>query len=277
MDLRLGVHVSIGGSLDRAIDRALALNCTAFQIFTRNPRGWKSSPLNDKEIDLFKDKIKRSKIDTDCICAHMPYLPNLASPTPENYEKSLTTLLDEAYRCHILEIKYLVIHLGSHMGKGVDIGIKNIVNACLKALEGNDTIILLENMAGQKNSIGSNFDELRRLLDILNDNKRFGICFDTCHAFAAGYDVRNCNSILDMFDDKVGLSNIKVVHLNDSKKDLGLNTDRHEHIGLGYIGEDGFRNILHTKLRDLPLILETPIDERRDDNGNLAKVRELAL
>ncbi len=275
MDLKLGVHVSIAGSLDQAVDRAVMLNCTAFQIFTRNPRGWKSKPLDDKEVDLFKEKVKQSKIDINSICAHMPYLPNLASPTAEQYEKSLTTLLDEAHRCHILGIKYLVIHLGSHMGKGVDIGTKNIVNACLKAIEGNNTIILLENMAGQKNSIGSNFNELRILLDMLNDKQRFGICFDTCHAFAAGYDIRNCNNILEEFDNKVGFNNIKIVHLNDSKKDLGFNTDRHEHIGLGYIGEDGFRNILHTKLRDLPLILETPIDERRDDKGNLAKVRAL--
>ncbi|RMF31696.1 MAG: deoxyribonuclease IV [Candidatus Nitrosothermus koennekii] len=276
MDLKLGVHVSIAGSIDQAVDRALSLNCTAFQIFTRNPRGWKGKPLDDEEADRFKEKVKKSKININSICVHMPYLPNLASPKEEQYKRSVEVLVDEAKRCEMLGIKYLVIHLGSHLNAGVDVGMRNIVNACIKASEVSKTIILLENMAGQKNSIGSKFDELRRLLDMLDDKNRFGICFDTCHAFAAGYDIRDADKVIEEFDNKVGFENIKIVHLNDSKSDLGLNSDRHEHIGLGYIGEDGFKKILHSKLRQLPLILETPIDKRRDDIGNLNKVKELA-
>ncbi len=267
----MGVHVSIAGSIDQAVDRALALNCTAFQIFTRNPRGWKSKSLKDEEINKFKEKLKESNIKT--VCVHMPYLPNLSSPKEEQYKQSMQVLIEEVKRCEMLGIKYLVIHLGSHLNAGVAKGMQNLVNACMKAAS-DKTMILLENMAGQKNSIGSNFDELQKLLDMLDN--RFGICFDTCHAFAAGYDVRNIDDILEEFDNIVGLKSIKIVHLNDSKSDLGLNSDRHEHIGLGYIGEDGFKSILHSKLRELPLILETPIDKRRDDKGNLSKVRELA-
>lgn len=274
MDLKLGLHVSIAGSIDQAVNRALALNCTAFQIFTRNPRGWKGKPLDDEEIDRFKEKLKHSNIDINSVCVHMPYLPNLSSPKEEQYNKSLHVLIEEVKRSELLGIKHLVIHLGSHLNAGIEVGMKNLVNACLKAAS-DKTMILLENMAGQKNSIGSKFEELRRLLDMLNDNKRFGVCFDTCHAFAAGYDVRNASKVLDKFDDIVGLKHIKIVHLNDSKSDLGLNSDRHEHIGLGYIGEEGFRNILNSKLRELPLILETPVDKRRDDIGNINKVREL--
>ncbi len=273
MDLRLGVHVSIAGSIDQAVDRALALNCNAFQIFTRNPRGWKSKPLVDEEIDRFKEKLKKSSININNVCVHMPYLPNLASPKEEQYKKSMQVLIEEVKRCEMLGIKYLIIHLGSHLNAGIDKGMKNLVNACLNAAS-SKTMILLENMAGQKNSIGSRFEELRRLLDMLDD--RFGICLDTCHAFAAGYDVRRIDEILAEFDSIVGLKNIKIVHLNDSKSDIGMNSDRHEHIGLGYIGEEGFSNILHSRLIKLPLILETPVDKRRDDKGNLSKVRELA-
>lgn len=273
MDLRVGVHVSIAGSIDQAVDRALALGCGAFQIFTRNPRGWKSKPLNDEEVDRFKDKLKKSKISINNICVHMPYLPNLSSPKEEQYKQSMQVLVEEVKRCEMLGIKYLVIHLGSHLNAGVEKGMRNLVNACLNAAS-NKTMILLENMAGQKNSIGSRFEELERLMDMLDN--RFGICFDTCHAFAAGYDVREIDEVLEEFDNIVGLKNIRIVHLNDSKSDLGLNSDRHEHIGLGYIGEEGFKNILHSRLRGLPMILETPIDKRRDDKGNLSKVRELA-
>lgn len=274
MKLRIGFHVSIAGSIDRAVDNALALNCTAFQIFTRNPRGWRSKPLDEVEVNRFKEKLLKSKIDINDICAHMPYLPNLASPKEDQYNKSLQTLIDEVKRCDILGIRYLVIHLGSHLGSGIENGMKRLVDACLKARDLSKAIILLENMAGQKNSIGSSFEEIRMLLDMLNDD-RFGVCFDTCHAFAAGYDVRMIDSILEEFDNKVGFRNIKIVHLNDSKSDLKHNSDRHEHIGLGYIGEEGFRNILHSRLNTLPLILETPIDERRDDKDNLNKVLEL--
>ncbi len=280
--MRIGFHVSISGSIDRAVDNATALNCTAFQIFTRNPRGWASKPLQKEEADLFKAKLADSKIKRGATCAHMPYLPNLASPKKDIYGKSLDMFVNEVRRCALLGIPYLVTHLGSHLGSGTESGIKNLAGACNAAAGKvkSDVVILLENMAGQKNSIGSKFEELRQIMDLLDDRKRFGVCFDTCHAFAAGYDLRSADKVQNAiaeFDKYVGMKNLRLAHLNDSKGDLGCNRDRHEHIGMGYIGEKGFKAILAQKeFRQLPLIMETPIDERRDDVGNMAKVKELA-
>lgn len=280
--MQVGVHVSISGSIDRAVDNAMTLKCTAFQIFTRSPRGWAAKDLAKEEVENFKAKLVSSKIDPYAICAHMPYLPNLSSPNKDLYKKSLDTFVNEVKRCSMLGVPYLVIHLGSHRGAGTEVGIKNLVNACntVAAKASNDVTILLENTAGQKNSVGSKFGEIEQILDQLEARKRFGVCFDTCHAFAAGYDLRSKDRVEDAiaeFDKNVGMKELRVVHLNDSKGDLNCNVDRHEHIGLGYIGEKGFKAILAQKeFKNLPLILETPIDDRRDDVGNLKKVKELA-
>jgi deoxyribonuclease-4 len=280
--VQIGLHVSISGSIDKAVDNAMALKCTAFQIFTRNPRGWAAKNLVKEEVENFKAKLASSKIDCAAICAHMPYLPNLSSPKKDLYKKSLDTFVNEVKRCGVLGVPQLVIHLGSHLDTGTQMGIKNLVNACntAAAKADNGVMILLENTAGQKNSIGSRFEELKQILEMVEPRKRFGVCFDTCHAFAAGYDLRSKDKVQDViaeFDKYVGMENLHIVHLNDSKGELNCNVDRHEHIGLGYIGEVGFRAILAQKeFRKLPLILETPIDDRRDDVGNLQKVRELA-
>lgn len=280
--MQVGVHVSISGSIDRAVDNAMALKCTAFQIFTRNPRGWAAKNLAKEEVENFKAKLASSKIGSNAVVAHMPYLPNLSSSNKDLYKKSLNTFVNEVKRCGMLGVPYLVIHLGSHLGAGTEVGIKNLVNACntAAAKASNDVTILLENTAGQKNSVGSKFEEIRQILDRLEARKRFGVCFDTCHAFAAGYDLRSKDRVEDAiaeFDKNVGMKELRVVHLNDSKYDLNCNRDRHEHIGLGYIGEKGFKAILAQKeFKNLPLILETPIDDRRDDVGNLKKVKELA-
>jgi deoxyribonuclease-4 len=280
--MKIGLHVSISGSIDKAVDNALALKCTAFQIFTRNPRGWASKNLTHEDTDNFKKKLLASKIERDAVCAHMPYLPNLSSSKKDLYKKSLVTFVNEVKRCAMLGIPYLVIHLGSHLGAGVQVGIKNLANACNTAVSkaDNDVMILLENMAGQKNSVGSHFEELKQILDLLEPRKRFGVCFDTCHAFAAGYDLRSKDAVEDTvaaFDKHIGMKELRIVHLNDSKGDINCNRDRHEHIGMGYIGEKGFRAFLsNNEIKKRPLILETPIDNRRDDAGNLKKVRELA-
>ena len=273
----LGLHVSIAGSIDKSVDRAVALNCKTFQIFTRNPRGWQFQDLKHEDTNLFKKKCKDNNIKFPI--AHMPYLPNLASSKDEIYDKSTKTLTNELNRCHSLGIPYLVTHLGSHLGKGTMYGINRVIDACNIALSNNKkSMILLENTAGTKNSIGSTFENLKYILDN-TDDKKVGICFDTAHAFAAGYDLRSNEDVkrtMDLFDDIIGLEKIKVIHLNDSKASFNSHSDRHQHISLGYIGEHGFKAILKHKItKTCPLILETPVDSIRDDVGNLRKVKEI--
>ena len=278
----VGVHVSIAGSVDRSVENAVARGCTAFQIFTRNPRGWIAKPLLDKDIANFKEKLAASKIDRLATVAHMPYLPNLSSPEEDPFAKSLKSLSDEVKRCGKLGIPYVVAHLGSHKGAGDQKGIEKLVKAFTKAAaeNQNDVTILLENTAGYKNSVGSNFEQLASILWQLKPTKRFGVCLDTCHAFAAGYDLRTEKAVsltLEKFDNAIGIEHLKVLHLNDSKGEIGCNVDRHEHIGLGKIGEAGLSYVIRfANSKKIPIILETPIDDRRDDIGNIKKVKELA-
>ncbi|MEM1666608.1 MAG: deoxyribonuclease IV [Nitrososphaerota archaeon] len=276
----LGAHVSIAGSIDKAVDRAVEIGCIGtFQIFTRNPRGWKFKKLNPEEVRLFKEKVRAKEFSVPV--GHMPYLPNIASPSKQLFTKSLNVLTAELERCGELGIKFLAVHLGSHMGKGIDVGIQKVTEACRTALEKvqNDVVILLENMAGQKNSVGSKFEELRKILDSIGDERRVAICFDTCHAFAAGYDLRNEDAVektVEQFDNVIGIKHLKVIHINDSKGELGSHLDRHEHVGMGMIGEKGFRAIFHHKaLRNLPFILETPEDKRGNFRTNILKCKEL--
>jgi len=278
----VGVHVSIAGSVDKSVDNAIVRGCTAFQIFTRNPRGWAAKPLLDKDIKNFKEKLAASKIDRFATVAHMPYLPNLSSPEDDPFAKSLNSLSDEIKRCGRLGIPYLVAHLGSHKGAGDQKGIEKLVKAFTKAVieNQNDVTILLENTAGYKNSVGSNFEQLATIFFQLKPAKRFGVCFDTCHAFAAGHDLRTEKAsvlTLDKFNSAIGIEHLKILHLNDSKGEIGCNVDRHEHIGLGKIGETGLSHVIKfANSKKIPIILETPIDDRRDDVGNIKKVKELA-
>lgn len=276
------MHVSISGSIDRSVDNAVATGCSAFQIFTRNPRGWAAKPLSGKDVTSFKEKLEASKIDKLATVAHMPYLPNLSTPEDDPFVKSLDSLIDEVKRCSKLEIPYIVAHLGSHKGSGDKSGIERLVKAFTKAAKEtkDDVTILLENTAGQKNSVGSDFEQLASILFQLKPEKRFGICLDTCHAFAAGYDLRTektASLALQKFGKAVGFEQLKIIHLNDSKGEIGCNIDRHEHIGLGQIGEMGLGHVVKfANSKKIPIILETPIDERRDDLGNIKKVKELA-
>ena len=277
----VGCHVSIAGSIDLAVGRARELGCDTFQIFSRNPRGWKAKDLDQGTADAFRTAVSASGLGP--VVDHMPYLPNPASPDDEIYDKSVAALTGELRRCDLLGIPYLVTHLGHHRGAGTEAGQERVVAAINRALTDageDDVMLLLENTAGEKNSVGSTFADLSRIMDGIDAVEKIGICFDTCHAFAAGYDLRTAEGIEVAFvevDDLIGLRHLRVVHLNDSKGDLGGGLDRHEHVGLGSIGEEGFRRILrHPGVRSLPLICETPVDERRDDVGNIAKVRELA-
>lgn len=277
--MRIGFHMSIYGSVDKAVDRALEIGCNTLQIFTRNPRGWFAKPLRDDEVEAFIVKVKKN--DVKPVFSHMPYLSNLASPKNDVYTKSVEALITEMERCEKLSIPYLVTHPGSHLGYGVKIGLERIVKAIDRAFSvaSEKIMLLLENTAGSRNSIGGSFSELQYIIERTAYSDRIGICFDTCHAFASGYDLKTEEAIeetIRRIDETVGFNRIKLVHLNDSRGNLNSRIDRHEHIGLGKIGEDGFRNILRSKFASLPIILETPKNSRRSDLENLIKVKELA-
>jgi deoxyribonuclease IV len=283
---KIGFHVSISGSISNSIKNAENIGCTAFQIFTRNPRSWKAKSFEVQDTEEYKRKINESYIDKQDVVVHMPYLPNLAAPRNNFYFKSREVLAEEIVRCFMLDISYLILHLGSHLGSGVNNGIMQIVSACHFAIDNFNSYyrrhlplyILLENSAGHKNSIGNKFEEISILLEKLS-NKKFGVCFDTCHAFASGYDLRTSEKVIETiknFNDTISITNLKVLHLNDSKGKINENKDRHEHIGLGLIGKKGFKEILNNKyFENIPIIMETPIDKIRGDKENMATVFEL--
>ncbi len=286
MKKKIGFHVSISGSISNSIKNAENIGCTAFQIFTRNPRSWKAKSLEVKDIENYKRNINESYIDKKDVVVHMPYLPNLATPQNDFYFKSREVLAEEIVRCFQLDISYLILHLGSHLGSGVNNGIIQIINACHFAIDNFNSSyrrhlplnILLENSAGHKNSIGNKFEEISSLIEKLG-NKKFGVCFDTCHAFASGYDLRTSEKVIETiknFNDTISITNLKVLHLNDSKGKINENKDRHEHIGLGSIGKEGFKEILNNKyFENIPIIMETPFDKIRGDKENMATVLEL--
>jgi len=277
--LRIGFHVSIVGSIDEAVDRAVEIGCNTFQVFTRNPRSWKAEKLKPKEVKAFIEKVE--KFDMKPVFAHMPYLANLASPKQNIYSKSVETLKMELERCRSLKIPYLVTHLGSHLGAGKNSGFKKIIQAIDEAYStvSGEVMLLLENTAGTRNSMGGSFEDIKYIIENLSSPELVGVCFDTAHGYAAGYDLRTPAAVQETirrFDETIGFEKLRLIHLNDSRGGLGSHIDRHEHIGLGKIGEEGFRAILKSSLSRLPLIMETPIDDRRSDIENLLKVLELA-
>lgn len=276
---KLGYHVSISGSLDLAFDRAREIGCTCMQIFLSNPRGWSVKELGEQEVKSFRAKAKSYGVSP--VLAHMPYLPNLASPVKSVVKKSRASLTAEMDRSGRLGVDYVVAHIGSHMGKGSLVGVRNVAEACNEALDANPnaTSLLIENTAGQKNAVGARFEELRMILDGVRQSDRIGVCLDTCHVFAAGFDISSpagVEEMLRLFDGIIGLDRLKVVHLNDSKGVRGSNLDRHDHVGMGRIGEKGFRAFLHSDgIAKRPILMETPQDARRTDADELAYVRAL--
>lgn len=277
--VRVGVHISVAGSITQSVGRAQAISCDTFQIFSRNPRGWRYKEIPVEEAEAFRSALATSGIEP--VFDHMPYLPNLATPKEDIYEKSCAALAAELQRCGQLSIPFLVTHLGHHLGEGAVAGRGRVVEAINNALSGAPpgAMLILENTAGEKNSVGSTFEDIRAVLDAIEYPSRVGVCFDTCHAFGAGYELRSAEGIeetLATLDEVIGHSLVRLIHLNDSRGEKGSGLDRHEHIGLGSIGEEAFFFMLHTDFfRKRPLICETPVDDRRDDRGNIAKVREL--
>ena len=286
MSFRVGFHVSTAGGIQNSITKATELGCTAFQIFTRSPRQWQMKDLVEAQVDLFKTNLKKSGIQKDSVAVHMPYLPNLSGPDGESYEKSKKSLTGELIRCSQIGIEFLVIHLGSHKEQGKDNGIKQLLNSCEESVDKYksefkrklDVTILLENSAGQKGSIGSKLEELGEILDKLS-SKTYCVCLDTCHAFAAGYDLRTeeaCRQFFNEFDKIIGLEVLKFIHLNDSKYEIGSHLDRHELVGNGKIGIEGFRTIInHKTVGNIPMVMEPNFVSIEEDIKNLDLVRKL--
>jgi deoxyribonuclease-4 len=279
----LGAHESISGGLHLAFDRILQVGGESLQIFTRNQRQWKAAPLQEAETAAFKQAWQDA--GNMPVASHASYLINLGSSKEEQAAKSVAAFVDELRRCSGLGIAFLVFHPGSHGGVGVEIGLANVVKNLdrVMAQAGEDTAqvtILLETTAGQGTGLGYRFEELAWILEHANVPDRLGICVDTCHIFAAGYDIRTPETYAATFaefDRLLGIDRIRFFHLNDSKKELGSRVDRHEHIGKGCIGLEGFRQLVHDpRFSNHPMTLETPKGkDLAEDRENLAVLRSL--
>ena len=276
----LGAHESVAGGLHFAFDHINSVGGDALQIFTRNQRQWNPKPVSEEEQQLFAEAWKKQP--SLPVASHASYLINLASAKPDLIQKSITAFVEELRRCELLHIPYVVMHPGSHGGDGVDIGLKRFVTHLDEALQQADSpvILLLETTAGQGTGLGSRFEELSTIINDSNYSDKLGVCVDTCHIFAAGYDIRTKETYqktMDAFDQLLGIERIKFFHLNDSKKGLGSRVDRHEHIGQGEIGLEGFRNLLNDpRFAKHPMTLETPKGkDLKEDRENLQTLRTL--
>ncbi len=278
----LGAHVSIAGGLHRAFDRALQATCDAMQIFNKANHQWAARDLEAGELELWFEAMMETGIQA--ACSHNSYLINLATPDAELREKSYRSFREEVERCHVLGIPHLVFHPGAHMGSGVDAGVTRIAAGCNRLFDewpGSDVVLCLETTAGTGSHLGARFEELAAIIDQVENQAMMGVCLDTCHVFAAGYDLAGADGYagtMRRFTETIGLERLKVLHVNDSKTPLGSRRDRHEHIGAGCIGPEGFRNLLaDPRLREVPMILETPKGpDLAEDVINLEILRRLA-
>jgi len=277
--MRVGCHVSIAGKIYESVDRAAALGCETMQIFSRNPRGWQVKPLREADTEEFKKRRKAKGISP--LIVHIPYLINLASPDEKLYKRSIAAYIEDIERADMLGAEYFNTHVGNHKGMGEDYGLGRLGEALDLIIERSKpkVMILLENTAGSGSELGYRFEHFRRILKKVGKKEKIGLCLDTCHAYAAGYDVatkKGLEDMLDEIDSLIGLKRLKVVHANDSKAPLASRIDRHEHIGQGWIGTKGFHLLTHHPiLKELPFILETPKKRPTDDPMNLAKLRQI--
>lgn len=276
MTLRIGAHVSVSGGAEKAIQRQKDVGGNCGQIFAGSPRGWKVAEYSEEEAEQFSEARKES--DQSPYCIHSTYLVNLATPKDDLFEKSVNCLQQELYAAEILGIEYVVFHPGSHTGSGRENGIERIVEGIEELEIPEEVTLLLENTAGKGTTIGKSFGELRQIMDEVEDDS-VAVCVDTCHAHAAGYELREengFNDFLQELEEDLGLENVELLHLNDSKDEKGSEKDNHEHIGEGNIGEKGFRNIVNNeKLEDKPMVLETPESNGKGYKENLEKIKEL--
>ena len=275
--------MSIEGGVENAPLRGKKAGCQVIQIFTKNNNRWNSRQLTDKDIENFK----KNSFDTGVIpsASHTAYLINLASPNTEIYKKSLEAFYDEMERAERLGLPYLIFHPGAHLGSGEDAGLKKIadsINVLLKKADGFKLMLLLETTAGQGSHLGYKFEHLSEIIETVDEKEKIGVCLDTCHIFAAGYDISNEYGYKKTFEDFnkiIGIDRLKAFHINDSKKGLGSRVDRHEHIGKGKLGLTAFRLLLNdTRFKNVPMILETPKGKTMmEDKKNLSVLRGLIL
>ena len=276
----LGAHFSIAKGLHQALFTGKDYGCTAVQIFTKNSSTWKEKILSNENIRLFDEARKKTGIIH--IASHTSYLINPASPENKKYAMSCEALRHELIRCAALKIPLVVLHPGSHMKSGVQAGIERIasaINRVFDKLPQNPTRLLLETTSGQGSILGHTFEQIAAIMGKVEDRERLGVCLDTCHIFAAGYDLRTkaaYQKTFDIFDTVIGLEHLYRIHLNDSMREMGSRVDRHEHIGQGFIGETAFRLLMNdSRLHNIPKVLETPKGkgEKDRDQLNLAKLR----
>ncbi|MCF7887373.1 MAG: deoxyribonuclease IV [Candidatus Omnitrophica bacterium] len=278
--IKLGVHVSAAGKIYKSIERAEKLGCNTMQIFARNPRQWRRKSLSREDIEIFRKKREKSKIDP--VVVHAPYLLNLASGKESFHKITIREFSKDLAEADKLDIDYLVTHMGSYKKSTEKDGLLKIVealNLILKNTKGLKTQVLIENTAGSGSWLGYKFSHFKFIFDKIKMQNRLGVCLDTAHAWAAGYQINKKKNLQDLISEigqEVGMDKLKVAHLNDTQVGLGSHLDRHFHIGEGNIGKDGFRLILnHPKLKNLTFILETPKKELNDDLKNLEMVRRL--
>ncbi len=277
----LGVHVSGAGKIYQTLDIAHNLGCDTMQIFARSPQSWRNdSQLAAEDIEEFKARRKKYKINP--VFIHISYLINLASPDPRLYNGSIQAYIEDIREAEKLGADYIVTHMGSHKETSEDAGIKRLVEALNKILDktrDSKVGILLENTSGSGSWLGYRFYHQHKILKGLKEKSRVGLCLDTAHAYLAGYDLstrQGLEKMLDEIQELVGIKLIKLIHLNDAAGELGCHHDRHDHIGHGHIGLSGMKRIInHPKLKNIPMILETPKSSENSDKENLKLVRKL--
>jgi len=277
----LGAHMSTSGGVHTAVDRAVSIGCTALQVFTKNNNQWGAKPLADDDIENYKRKIVEATITP--VMAHDSYLINLCAINPEILERSRDAFIDELTRCEELGIQLLNFHPGAHGGAGENDGIKRIVeslNIAHEKTEGFKVLSVVETSAGQGTAVGYKFEHLEKIINGVDKPERMAVCIDTCHIFAAGYDIRTEETYaatIQEFENIIGLDRLAAFHFNDSKKEFGSHGDRHEHIGKGMIGTEGFSYLMNDeRFANTPKILETPKSkDLHEDVENLKVLKGL--
>lgn len=271
----IGAHVSTAGGLANAFERGVELGCTTIQIFSKSERQWQAKPITPAEVEKYKAEEARTGIGP--VIVHDSYLINLASPKDDLWQKSIKAFAHELERCALLDIPYLVTHPGAHVGSGEEPALQREAEALNKLFAdqtGGDVMVLLETTAGQGTALGWQFEHVARLFELVEHNTRLGVCVDTCHIFAAGYDIRTVETYTDTFatfDNVIGIDRIRAFHVNDSQRELGSRVDRHADIGEGEIGAEAFRLLMNDpRFVDIPKILETPKENHAE---NLARLR----